>query len=56
MRNPSYVAVVAAIGGKGRPVLLVYGLLAGAVMWAFARWYEGPAAARRSGADRPMRI
>jgi protein-S-isoprenylcysteine O-methyltransferase Ste14 len=55
VRNPMYVAVVAAIAGQalllGRPVLLVYGLVAGAVMWAFARWYEEPALSRRFGAE-----
>jgi protein-S-isoprenylcysteine O-methyltransferase Ste14 len=55
VRNPMYVAVVAAIAGQalllGRPVLLVYGLLAGAVMWAFARWYEEPALSGRFGEE-----
>ena len=55
LRNPMYVAVVAAIAGQalllGRPVLLVYGLLAWAVMWGFARWYEEPALSRRFGAE-----
>jgi protein-S-isoprenylcysteine O-methyltransferase Ste14 len=55
VRNPMYVAVVAAIAGQaillGRPVLLVYGLVAWAVMWAFARWYEEPALSGRFGGE-----
>ncbi|NNN30156.1 isoprenylcysteine carboxylmethyltransferase family protein [Streptomyces sp. S3(2020)] len=55
VRNPMYVAVVAAIGGQGlllaRPVLFVYGVCAWALMWAFARWYEEPALADRFGAE-----
>jgi protein-S-isoprenylcysteine O-methyltransferase Ste14 len=55
VRNPMYVAVVAAIGGQGlllaRPVLFVYGAGAWALMWAFARWYEEPALADRFGAE-----
>ncbi len=55
VRNPMYLAVVAAITGQaltlGQPVLLAY---AGAV-WvttaAFARWYEEPALARQFGAQ-----
>lgn len=53
VRNPMYVAVTATIAGQalllGRPILLVYGLLAAVVMWAFARWYEEPALARAFG-------
>ncbi|MCX4672424.1 isoprenylcysteine carboxylmethyltransferase family protein [Streptomyces sp. NBC_01381] len=55
VRNPMYVAVTAAICGQalllGRPILLAYGLLAGTVMWAFARWYEEPALLRTFGAE-----
>lgn len=55
VRNPMYVAVVAAIGGQGlllaRPVLFVYGACAGLLMWAFARWYEEPGLARTFGAE-----
>lgn len=55
VRNPMYLAVVAAIVGQGlllaRPVLLVYALLAGAVMWAFARWYEEPKLASTFGEE-----
>ncbi|MCT9078438.1 methyltransferase family protein [Streptomyces fulvoviolaceus] len=55
VRNPMYVAVVAAIGGQGlllaRPVLFVHGVCAGLLMWAFARWYEEPELARTFGAE-----
>lgn len=55
VRNPMYVAVVAAICGQGlllaRPVLFGYGAGAWALMWAFARWYEEPALADRFGAE-----
>ncbi|MFF4362743.1 methyltransferase family protein [Streptomyces sp. NPDC001604] len=55
VRNPMYVAVVAAIGGQGlllaRPVLFGYGACAAGAMWAFATWYEQPALTRRFGAD-----
>jgi protein-S-isoprenylcysteine O-methyltransferase Ste14 len=53
VRNPMYVAVVAAIVGQAlllaRPVLLGYALVAGIVMWAFARWYEEPTLSRTFG-------
>jgi protein-S-isoprenylcysteine O-methyltransferase Ste14 len=53
VRNPMYVAVVGAIVGQalllGRPVLLVYGAVAGAVMAAFVRGYEEPLLAARYG-------
>ncbi|MEU6258366.1 isoprenylcysteine carboxylmethyltransferase family protein [Streptomyces sp. NPDC047043] len=55
VRNPMYVAVVAAIAGQGlllaRPVLFGYAACAGSAMWAFAKWYEEPALTRRFGAD-----
>ncbi|MFI1356268.1 methyltransferase family protein [Streptomyces sp. NPDC020898] len=55
LRNPMYVAVVAVVAGQAlllaRPVLLAYGAGAGALMWAFARWYEEPELADRFGAD-----
>ena len=55
VRNPMYVAVVAVIMGQallfGRLVLLAYAVLVGALMWAFARWYEEPALARRFGSQ-----
>jgi len=53
VRNPMYVAVVAAIAGQalvlGRPVLVAYGTAAGAVMAAFARWIEEPSLLSRYG-------
>lgn len=55
VRNPMYVAVVAAIAGQGlllaRPVLFVYGACAGLLMWAFGRWYEEPELARAFGEE-----
>ncbi|MFD9905073.1 methyltransferase family protein [Streptomyces sp. NPDC059063] len=55
VRNPMYVAVVTAIAGQGlllaRPVLLAYAVLAAAVMWAFARWYEEPTLLRTYGTE-----
>jgi protein-S-isoprenylcysteine O-methyltransferase Ste14 len=55
VRNPMYVAVVAAIGGQGlllaRPALFTYAGCAALLMWAFATWYEEPALARRFGTD-----
>jgi protein-S-isoprenylcysteine O-methyltransferase Ste14 len=46
---------VAAIAGQAlllaRPVLLVYGAVAGLVMAAFARWYEEPELIDRFGAE-----
>ncbi|MCX5059909.1 MULTISPECIES: methyltransferase family protein [unclassified Streptomyces] len=54
LRNPMYVAVIAAIAGQGlllaRPVLFAYGACAGVAMWAFAKGYEEPALTRRFGA------
>lgn len=55
VRNPMYLAVVTAIIGQalllGRPVLLAYGIIAGAVMWAFTTFYEEPTLARTFGSD-----
>ncbi|MEU1200947.1 isoprenylcysteine carboxylmethyltransferase family protein [Streptomyces sp. NPDC005813] len=55
VRNPMYVAVVAAILGQAlllaRPLLLTYGAIAWLVMAAFARWYEEPELTARFGAD-----
>lgn len=55
VRNPMYVAVVAVIGGQAlllaRPVLLLYGVCAGLLMAAFAKWYEEPALGDRFGAE-----
>ena len=53
VRNPMYVAVLAAIVGQGlllaRPVLFGYSACAGVLMWAFVRWYEEPALTHRFG-------
>ncbi|HEX6933656.1 MAG TPA: isoprenylcysteine carboxylmethyltransferase family protein [Streptosporangiaceae bacterium] len=55
VRNPMYLAVVAVIGGQallfGRLVLVLYGFIVGALMWAFATWYEEPALTRRFGSE-----
>jgi protein-S-isoprenylcysteine O-methyltransferase Ste14 len=55
VRNPMYIAVVAAILGQallfGRPVLVGYAAAVGALTWAFAKWYEEPTLARRFGAE-----
>jgi protein-S-isoprenylcysteine O-methyltransferase Ste14 len=53
VRNPMYLAVLAAIAGQAlmlsRPVLLTYAVAVGAAVWAFVRWYEEPTLARRYG-------
>jgi protein-S-isoprenylcysteine O-methyltransferase Ste14 len=55
VRNPMYVAVLACVVGQalllGQPVLLAYAVAVGAAMWAFARFHEEPALARRYGAE-----
>jgi protein-S-isoprenylcysteine O-methyltransferase Ste14 len=55
VRNPMYLAVVAAIAGQalalGQPVLLGYAAVVWAVTAAFVRWYEEPALARQFGAQ-----
>jgi protein-S-isoprenylcysteine O-methyltransferase Ste14 len=55
VRNPMYLAVVTVIAGQavlfGRLVLVFYAVLVGALMWAFATWYEEPALTRRFGSD-----
>lgn len=55
VRNPMYLAVVATILGQAallsRPVLVAYGAAVGALMWAFARYYEEPTLAARYGAE-----
>lgn len=54
LRNPMYVAVLAAILGQalvlGRPVLLGYALLVAVAFVAFVRGYEEPVLRRRYGA------
>src|SRR2546421_2942382 len=53
VRNPMYVAVIAAIVGQAavlaQPALVVYAAAATVAMVAFARWYEEPTLARRYG-------
>lgn len=55
VRNPMYVAVVAAVLGQGlllgRPGLLLYAAGVWAVTAAFVRWREEPVLSRRFGAD-----
>ena len=55
VRNPMYLAVVAAIVGQalvlGRPAVLGYAAAAGAAMTAFTRGYEEPTLRRQFGAD-----
>jgi protein-S-isoprenylcysteine O-methyltransferase Ste14 len=55
VRNPMYLAVVAAITGQalalGQPVLLGYAAVVCVTTAAFARWYEEPALARQFGAQ-----
>ncbi|MEU5344600.1 MULTISPECIES: isoprenylcysteine carboxylmethyltransferase family protein [unclassified Streptomyces] len=54
VRNPMYLAVLAAIAGEAlllsRPVLLAYGAAVAVAVTAFVHWYEEPALARRYGA------
>jgi protein-S-isoprenylcysteine O-methyltransferase Ste14 len=55
VRNPMYLAVGALIAGQalilGRPVLLLYAALFGAVVFAFVRGYEEPALTRQFGEE-----
>jgi protein-S-isoprenylcysteine O-methyltransferase Ste14 len=55
VRNPMYVAVIAAILGQAlllwRPGLFGYGILVAAAMVAFVLGYEQPALAERFGDD-----
>lgn len=55
VRNPMYLAVVAAITGQaltlGQPVLLGYAAVVWVIVASFARWYEEPALARQFGAQ-----
>ena len=55
VRNPMYVAVLAAIVGQalllGRLVLLLYAAAAWLAVVAFVHFYEEPTLARRFGAD-----
>jgi protein-S-isoprenylcysteine O-methyltransferase Ste14 len=53
VRNPMYIAVVAAIVGQalllGQLDLLLYAAVVGVLMAAFAHWYEEPALLDRFG-------
>ena len=53
VRNPMYLAVVAAIVGQalalGQIGLLVYAAVVGVIMGAFVRWYEEPTLRSRFG-------
>ena len=55
VRNPMYLAVLAAIAGQGlalgRPVLLGYAAVVWITVASFARWHEEPALARQFGAQ-----
>jgi protein-S-isoprenylcysteine O-methyltransferase Ste14 len=55
VRNPMYLAVVAAITGQalalGQPVLLGYAAAVWVTVAAFVRWYEEPTLARQFGAQ-----
>src|SRR5918993_2938917 len=53
VRNPMYLAVLAAIGGQalllGRLVLLAYAAVVAAAFVAFVHWYEEPTLAEQFG-------
>jgi protein-S-isoprenylcysteine O-methyltransferase Ste14 len=55
VRNPMYVAVLAAIVGQalvfGRLVLLLYAAVLGVAFAAFVHWYEEPTLRRQFGAQ-----
>jgi len=55
VRNPMYLAVVAAITGQalalGQPILLAYAAAVWVTTAAFTHWYEEPALARQFGAQ-----
>src|SRR5499427_7449521 len=55
VRNPMYLAVVAAITGQalalGQPILLAYAAAVWVTTAAFTYWYEEPALARQFGAQ-----
>jgi protein-S-isoprenylcysteine O-methyltransferase Ste14 len=55
VRNPMYLAVVAAITGQalalGQPALLGYAATVWFTVASFVRWYEEPALARQFGAQ-----
>jgi protein-S-isoprenylcysteine O-methyltransferase Ste14 len=55
LRNPMYVAVLACIAGQAlllnQPGLWLYGLIAGAAMVAFTKFYEEPKLREQFGAE-----
>jgi len=55
VRNPMYVAILAAIVGQalllGRPGLLLYAAAVWTISAGFVRWYEEPALTRRFSVD-----
>ena len=55
VRNPMYLAVLAAILGQGlalgQPRMFAYAGVVGVAFGAFVRWYEEPTLLRRFGAD-----
>ncbi len=55
VRNPMYLAVLAAICGQGlllgRPVLFGYGAVVAVLFAAFVHWYEQPSLRRRFGSQ-----
>jgi protein-S-isoprenylcysteine O-methyltransferase Ste14 len=55
VRNPMYVAILAAIVGQalllGRLGLLLYAAAVWTISAAFVRWYEEPTLTRRFGAE-----
>jgi protein-S-isoprenylcysteine O-methyltransferase Ste14 len=55
VRNPMYIAVATTIAGQalilGRPVLLLYALAFGAIVYGFVRVYEEPTLQRSFGAE-----
>jgi protein-S-isoprenylcysteine O-methyltransferase Ste14 len=55
VRNPMYIAVVSVIAGQalllGRPGLLLYAAVFGAVVWGFVRFYEEPTLAATYGEE-----
>jgi protein-S-isoprenylcysteine O-methyltransferase Ste14 len=55
VRNPMYIAVAVTIAGQalilGRPALLLYAVLFGAIVYSFVRFYEEPTLRRTFGPD-----
>jgi protein-S-isoprenylcysteine O-methyltransferase Ste14 len=55
VRNPMYIAVATTIAGQalilGRPALLLYAVLFGAIVYSFVRFYEEPTLRRSFGTD-----